>query len=138
MDFRKDKKIPDEDNDKLKTDNLSEEELEARAVKKNEADTLKAEEEAKEKAADEEARGKLETENEKVDWDMGKEVGSTKKKCMSNLAIKRLSKKEQKELFKCVRYSFLTHEDLINLTSNPVFSTVAKDYIIEGMSARLN
>ena len=69
---------------------------------------------------------------------MGKEVAKTNKKCVGNLAIKKLSKKEQKEFFKCVRYSFLSHEDLINLTSNPIFSGVAKDYIIEGMSARLN
>ena len=47
MDFRKDKKVPDEDNDKLKTDNLTAEELEARALKKTEADALKAEEDAK-------------------------------------------------------------------------------------------
>ena len=94
MDFRKDKKVPDEDNALLNTDNLSKEELEARALKKKDADALKKEEETKTAAAAEEARGKLDNENDKIDWDMGKEVAKNIKKCVGNLAIKKLSKKE--------------------------------------------
>jgi hypothetical protein len=47
-----------------------------------------------------------------------------------------LSKAEKKELFKTVRYSFLEHEELLLLTTNPVFE-LAKEYVIEGLSVKL-
>lgn len=49
----------------------------------------------------------------------------------------RLSRDKKRELFKTIRYSFLSHEDLINLTVNKTFES-AKDYILEGLSVKLN
>jgi len=49
----------------------------------------------------------------------------------------RLNKKEKAELFLTIRYSFMKHEDLLALTSNSTFA-LAKDFIVEGLSVRLN
>lgn len=40
-------------------------------------------------------------------------------------------------MFRTVRFSYMKHEDLIYLSQNPVFE-IAKDYIMEGLSFRLN
>jgi hypothetical protein len=51
--------------------------------------------------------------------------------------ISRLSKESKKDLFKTVRFSYIKHEDLILLTQNPALE-LAKDFIMEGLSFRLN
>lgn len=51
--------------------------------------------------------------------------------------MKRLTKDEKIELFKTVRYSYLSHENLISLTSNKTFE-LAKDFVLEGLSLKLN
>lgn len=53
------------------------------------------------------------------------------------LKLKRLSKVEKTELFKTIRFGFLHHEDLLRMTSNPVFE-LAKNFIVEGLSVRLD
>lgn len=40
-------------------------------------------------------------------------------------------------MFKSIRYGYLLHEELIDLSLNPDFA-LAKDYIFEGLSCRLN
>ncbi len=57
--------------------------------------------------------------------------------CQSRLKLQRLSKEEKKELFSTIRYSYMSHEDLLVLTADPVFEQ-AKDFIVEGLSAKLN
>lgn len=51
--------------------------------------------------------------------------------------MKRLTKDEKIELFKTVRYSYLSHENLISLTGNKTFE-LAKDFVLEGLSLKLN
>ena len=53
------------------------------------------------------------------------------------MKLNRLSKAEKIELFKTIRYSFMKHEDLLALTTNTTFE-LAKQFIIEGLSVRLN
>lgn len=40
-------------------------------------------------------------------------------------------------MFKTIRYSYLKHEELLELTLNPVFD-LAKNFIVEGLSVRLD
>lgn len=51
--------------------------------------------------------------------------------------MKKLSKVEKEKLYKAIRYSYLKHEELLDLSLNPDFAG-AKDYILEGLSYRLN
>lgn len=73
----------------------------------------------------------------KINADYAKKVEAIHKQCTGELAIKRLSKDQKKELFKTVRYGFMSHEDLLSLTANKTFEA-AKDFIVEGLSVKLN
>ena len=50
---------------------------------------------------------------------------------------KRLTPEEEKTLVYCIRFSFLSHADLISLTNEPIMKDY-KDLIMQGLSARLN
>ena len=54
-----------------------------------------------------------------------------------NSAKKRLTPDEEKALVYCIRFSFLSHSDLISLTNEPLMKDY-KDLIMQGLSARLN
>ena len=84
-----------------------------------------------------------EAELEKLE-DLGKEhsrwraeVEGLHEASAGRLKLKRLSKAQKIELFKTIRFSFMKHEELLALTMNPTFE-LAKQYIIEGLSVRLN
>ena len=54
-----------------------------------------------------------------------------------NSKKKRLTPEEEKTLVYCIRFSFLSHADLISLTNEPLMKDY-KDLILQGLSARLN
>ena len=54
-----------------------------------------------------------------------------------NLIKKRLSLEEEKNLVLCIRFSFLSHADLISLNNEPIMDNF-KDLIMQGLSARLD
>jgi hypothetical protein len=64
-------------------------------------------------------------------------VEAIHKICSDRVQLKRLTKDEKIDLFKTVRYSYLSHENLISLTNNKTFE-LAKDFILEGLSLKLN
>jgi len=41
------------------------------------------------------------------------------------------------ELFECIRYYYISHQDLVRLMSNDIF-TPAKNLIAQGLSLKLN
>ena len=54
-----------------------------------------------------------------------------------NAIKKRLTPEEEKSLVSCIRFSFLTHADLISLNNEPIMDNF-KDLIMQGLSARLD
>ena len=56
----------------------------------------------------------------------------------ARLNLQRLTKVQKDLLFKAIRYSHLQHAQLIELGKNSYFESGAKDYIMEGLSFRLN
>ena len=54
-----------------------------------------------------------------------------------NCEIKRLTPEEEKMLVLCIRFSYLSHADLIGLTNEQIMENY-KDLILQGLSARLN
>ena len=54
-----------------------------------------------------------------------------------NSIKKRLSLEEEKNLVSCIRFSFLSHADLISLNNEPIMDNF-KDLIMQGLSARLD
>ena len=58
-------------------------------------------------------------------------------KLEKNSKKKRLSPEEEKILVLCIRFSYLSHADLISLTNEPIMQNF-KDLILQGLSARLD
>jgi len=115
---------------------LTEEEKEGRKKAQEEKETAEKaakDEEEKQKEADYNALDDLGKAN--ADW--AKKVEVVHKECTERLKLCRLSKAQKIELFSTIRYSFMKHEDLIALTMNKAFD-LAKDYVLEGLSVRLN
>ena len=55
----------------------------------------------------------------------------------TKLKKKKLTSEEEKALVLCIRFSYLSHTDLISLTTEPLMENY-KDLILQGLSARLN
>ncbi len=115
---------------------LTEEEVKAREEKKA------AKEEEGKKAKEEEAVKQAEAvaamdELGKVQYASEKRQAEIVKEAQGRVLVKRLTKAEKDQLFKSVRYSHLQHSELLDAAKNPVFSTLAKDYIMQGLSHRL-
>lgn len=53
------------------------------------------------------------------------------------LAEKRLTRDQRRQLFLALKYNYMKHDDLIRTSMNPNFEE-AKDFIMEGLSFRLN
>lgn len=116
--------------------NLTEEEKKKRQeeqAKKDEEEKKKSDEEEK-KQADEYA--KLD-EQGKIQANWNKKVEAIHKGALDRLKLKRLTKDQKIELFKSIRYSFLHHEQLLQMTGNPIFE-LAKNYIVEGLTYKLD
>ena len=54
-----------------------------------------------------------------------------------NSKKKKLTQEEEKALVYCIRFSFLSHADLISLSNDPIMKDY-KDLLLQGLSARLN
>lgn len=53
------------------------------------------------------------------------------------LREKRLTKDQRRQLYLAIKYNYMKHDDLIRTSMNPNFEE-AKDFIMEGLSYRLN
>lgn len=49
----------------------------------------------------------------------------------------RLTKKQKKDLYGCVRFVHMTHEELVRMSIEPKYE-VCRDYITEALSFKLN
>ena len=100
---------------------------------KEDAEKKAKEEKEKQEKADYDALSPL----DKIKADLRKEQAAKALECDARLSIRKLSDDEKKQLFKTIRFSFMTHEELLALTANPAFA-LAKDFIVEGLSAKLS
>lgn len=115
---------------------LKDEEKKAREEAKTLEGTEALARKEEQKKATEDAYNQLTPEQQyNRDWEL--KVDAIHKQASDRMKLLRLSKQEKKELFKTIRYSYCKHEDLLDLVQNPVFN-LAKDYIVEGLSVRLN
>lgn len=55
----------------------------------------------------------------------------------SVLNHRKLSKKDKLEIFHCIRYSYIPHEELVVLSIDKEFE-LAKELVIQGLSCRLD
>jgi BTB And C-terminal Kelch len=128
--------ILDEDNPLKDWSNLTEEE---KAKRKEEEDKLAEEEKKKaeeEKKKEDDEYAKLD-ELGKIQANWNKKVEDVHKQSLDRLAVKRLNKAQRTELFKTIRYSYLHHEQLLQMTMNPMFE-LAKNFIVEGLTYKID
>lgn len=115
---------------------LTEEEKAAReeAKKNTEDEKNQAEEEAKAKKQEE-----FESKNDvqKVQTQIHDKIEEEGKEINKVLEVVRMNKAQRKMIFEAIRYSFLSHEELIDTAKNPNFEEV-RNFVLEGMSCRLD
>lgn len=106
----------------------------------------KAEEEAAAKAKEEEAKQKEEEEKKDADahddlWKANRPLHRWNEKertaCTDRLKMSRLKKQEKQDLYGCVRFVHMGHEELVALSSDAKYA-VASEYITEALSYKLN
>jgi hypothetical protein len=116
---------------------LTEEEKKAREDAKaaKMAEAKAAEKEAAAKEA-EEIAGKDEL--GKIQHASEREQKKLEGEMQGRLKVKRVSKEQKDKIFKAIRYSHLQHAELMSLGKNPRFESEAKDYIMQGLSFKLN
>jgi hypothetical protein len=68
---------------------------------------------------------------------LDKEQGRIRQGVEDRVKQCRLTEDEKKELLSTIRFSFMKHEELLEIATKPIFS-LAKDFIVEGLSCRLN
>lgn len=113
---------------------VAEKEGRQKAAEEKQAEEAKKQEE--EKKAQDDAYNALDPLG-KANADWNKKIDAVHAECANRLVLSRLSKQQKVDLFQTIRYSFMKHEDLLSLTSNTRFE-LAKDFIVEGLSVRLN
>jgi hypothetical protein len=62
---------------------------------------------------------------------------ATVKQINDKFIIRKISAEEERSLIEKIRFSFLTHSDLLNLNTDPLMKE-HKDLVLEGLSVRLN
>lgn len=73
----------------------------------------------------------------KANWAWNNRIQELIDETENRIPIKRCSIKEEYDLIKTCRFSYLKHEELIKANDNPYFEK-AKNLIVEGISYRLD
>jgi hypothetical protein len=53
------------------------------------------------------------------------------------MRIKGMRPHEKKDLFKYIRYAFLSHPELLRISRDPLFEE-AKEYVVEGLTYQID
>lgn len=72
----------------------------------------------------------------KIQWKYNDQVEQMRKKSHDRMRVKGLRSEEKKELLKTIRYAFLTHQELLKCSRDPLFNE-AKEYIVEGLTHKI-
>jgi hypothetical protein len=72
----------------------------------------------------------------KVAWTYINKVNVMRKKASERMKVRGLRSEQKRELFKAIRYAFLTHQELLKCSKDKVFEE-AKEYIVEGLTYKI-
>lgn len=73
---------------------------------------------------------------EKIQYDLDKAAAEKVGEVEARLDKARLNKEERRKLYKTVRYSYMSHKELVKLSADQAFEE-ARDLVLEGLSLRL-
>lgn len=72
----------------------------------------------------------------KVQWRYNEEVEKLRREADERMRVRGLRSEHKRELFKTIRYAFLTHQELLKCSRDPLFNE-AKEYVVEGLTFKI-
>lgn len=72
----------------------------------------------------------------KIQWKYNEEVDKMRREASERMRVRGMRPEEKRELFKTIRFAFLTHQELLKCSRDPIFDE-AKDYFIEGLTYKI-
>jgi hypothetical protein len=72
----------------------------------------------------------------KIAWKYSIQVNEMHKKALERMKVRGLRTEHKRELFKAIRYAFLTHQQLLKISKDKLFEE-AKEYIVEGLTFKI-
>ena len=72
----------------------------------------------------------------KIQWKYTEEVDQMRKQADDRMRVRGLRPHDKKELFKTIRFAFLTHQELLKCSRDPIFDE-AKEYLVEGLTYKI-
>lgn len=73
----------------------------------------------------------------KIQWAKDEEVNQLRKAADERMRIKGLRSTDKRELFKTIRYAFISHAELLKCSRDPIFDE-AKEYLVEGLTYKID
>lgn len=72
----------------------------------------------------------------KIQWRKNEEVNNLRKEANERMRVRGMRPEDKRELFKTVRFAFLTHQELLHCSRDPLFHE-AKEYLVEGLTYKI-
>lgn len=72
----------------------------------------------------------------KIQWLKNEEVDKLRKEANERMRVRGMRPEDKRELFKTVRFAFLTHQELLHCSRDPLFHE-AKEYLVEGLTYKI-
>ena len=72
----------------------------------------------------------------KIAWKYSIQVNEMHKKATERMKVRGLRTEQKRELYKAIRYAFLTHQELLKISKDKLFEE-AKEYIVEGLTFKI-
>ena len=135
--IKENQEIINQENEEQKEEEKREEEEKKEEEKKDEEEEKKEEEKKEEEQNNEENKQENNPPPQNPEDDPYNQWKKHLEEIEKNSQKKKLTKDEEKALIYCIRFSFLSHADLISLSNDPIMQDY-KDLVLQGLSARLN
>ena len=137
VEIKVNQEIINQENEEHKEEEKKEEEENKEEEKKDEEEEKKEEEKKEEEQNNEENKQENNPPPQNPEDDPYNQWKKHLEEIEKNSQKKKLTKDEEKALIYCIRFSFLSHADLISLSNDPIMQDY-KDLVLQGLSARLN
>jgi hypothetical protein len=72
----------------------------------------------------------------KIQWKYNEEVEKMRKAADERMRVRGMRPSDKKELYKTIRFAFLTHQELLKWSRDPLFDE-AKEYLVEGLTYKI-
>lgn len=72
----------------------------------------------------------------KIQWRYSDEVEKLRKEADERMRVKGLRSEDKRKLFKTIRFAFLTHQELLKCSRDPLFNE-AKEFLVEGLTYQI-